>query len=143
MAKNTIKNWKLYLITVAAMIPAAARGGQPSFIALGDLPGGLYRSLPRAVSGDGTTVVGLSWTSGPEAFVWRAGTMTSLNPVPGWFLVNANSVSWDGSVIVGSGYQIAYAKGLHFLCAQFEHEDPDALMLQDRILQISISLLRL
>ena len=47
------------------------------------------------------------------------------------------------SVIVGSGYQIAYAKGLHFLCAQFEHDDPQAMMLHDRILQISISLLRL
>lgn len=105
MANKTIKTWTLYLITVTALIPAAARGGQPSFMGLGDLPGGLYRSLPRAVSGDGTTVVGLSNSAASvaDAFVWRAGTMTSLNPVPGWFLVNANSVSWDGSVIVGSG----------------------------------------
>ena len=47
------------------------------------------------------------------------------------------------SVIVGSGYRIAYAKGLDFLCAVFEHDDEEAIMLQDRMLQVSISLLRL
>ncbi len=47
------------------------------------------------------------------------------------------------SVIVGSGYRIAYAKGLEFLCAVFEHDDPEAVMLNDRLLQVCISLLRL
>ncbi|MCH8043410.1 MAG: chemotaxis protein CheX [Planctomycetes bacterium] len=47
------------------------------------------------------------------------------------------------SVIVGTGYQIAYARGLEFLCATFEHDDPEAIMLNDRMLQVSISLLRL
>ena len=47
------------------------------------------------------------------------------------------------SVIVGNGYSIAYAKGLEFLCATFEHLDPDSVMLEDRIMQVSISLLRL
>ncbi|ADB18257.1 hypothetical protein Psta_3596 [Pirellula staleyi DSM 6068] len=47
------------------------------------------------------------------------------------------------SVIIGGGYQIAYAKGLEFLCATFEHADEHAIMLEDRILQVSISLLRL
>lgn len=47
------------------------------------------------------------------------------------------------SVIIGKGYQIAYAKGLEFLCATFEHDDPEAVMLDDRLMQISISLLRL
>ncbi len=47
------------------------------------------------------------------------------------------------SVIIGKGYQIAYARGLDFLCATFEHEDLEAVMLEDRLLQVSISLLKL
>jgi len=47
------------------------------------------------------------------------------------------------SVIIGSGYQIAYSRGLEFLCVTFEHDDPEAVMLQDRLMQVSISLLRL
>ena len=47
------------------------------------------------------------------------------------------------SVIVGTGYHIAYARGLEFLCAAFEHDDEEAIMLEDRMLQVSISLLRL
>lgn len=47
------------------------------------------------------------------------------------------------SVIIGKGYQIAYARGLEFLNATFEHDDPEAVMLEDRLLQISISLLKL
>ncbi|MBX7168773.1 MAG: chemotaxis protein CheX [Pirellulales bacterium] len=47
------------------------------------------------------------------------------------------------SVIVGRGYQIAYAKGLDFLCVAFEHHDPESLVLQDRLLQVSLSMLRL
>lgn len=47
------------------------------------------------------------------------------------------------SVIVGQGYQIAYSKGLEFLNVTFEHLDPEAVMLQDRVFNVSISLLRL
>lgn len=47
------------------------------------------------------------------------------------------------SIIVGQGYKIAYARGLEFVCTLFEHDDADVLMLQDRLLQVSISLLRL
>lgn len=47
------------------------------------------------------------------------------------------------SVIVGQNYQIAYAQGLEFLSAVFEHADDDALLLNDRLLQVSISLIRL
>lgn len=46
------------------------------------------------------------------------------------------------SVIIGRGYQISYAKGLTFLCATFEHNHPDAVLLEDRLLQVSMSLLR-
>lgn len=47
------------------------------------------------------------------------------------------------SVIIGTGYQFAYGKGLNFVCATFEHQDEEAIMLDDRLMQVSISLLRL
>jgi len=47
------------------------------------------------------------------------------------------------SVIVGKGYQIAYARGLEFLSATFEHDDSDILMMDDRMFHVSMSLLKL
>jgi chemotaxis protein CheX len=47
------------------------------------------------------------------------------------------------SVIVGSGYSIAYAKGLEFINVTFEHDDREAVLLEDRLIQISMSLLTL
>jgi CheY-specific phosphatase CheX len=47
------------------------------------------------------------------------------------------------SVIVGDGYRMAFAKGLEYLCVVFEHDDPEAVMLDDRLMQVSISLLKL
>lgn len=47
------------------------------------------------------------------------------------------------SVIVGKGYSIAYASGLEFLSVTFEHNDPDAILLEDRLMHVSISLLAL
>ncbi|HVX63264.1 MAG TPA: chemotaxis protein CheX [Pirellulales bacterium] len=45
------------------------------------------------------------------------------------------------SVIIGPGCQIAFAKGLTFLCATFEHIDPEAVLISDRLFQINLSLL--
>lgn len=45
------------------------------------------------------------------------------------------------SVIVGTGYQMAYASGMNFLNVSFEHKDAEAIYLADRIMQVSISLL--
>ncbi len=47
------------------------------------------------------------------------------------------------SVVVGKNYHIAYAKGLQYLCVKFEHETADSLMLDDRLLQVAVSLIRL
>lgn len=47
------------------------------------------------------------------------------------------------SVIVGQGYTIAYATGLNFFTATFEHEDAESVMLSERLVQVSVSLLRL
>ena len=47
------------------------------------------------------------------------------------------------SVIVGKGYSIAYARGLEFINATFEHDDKEAVLLDDRLIQVSMSLLTL
>jgi chemotaxis protein CheX len=47
------------------------------------------------------------------------------------------------SVIIGRGYSIAYARGLEFLNVIFENDDREALLLEDRLIQVSISLLTL
>ncbi|QDT50629.1 hypothetical protein Pan258_47080 [Symmachiella dynata] len=47
------------------------------------------------------------------------------------------------SVIIGESYEIAYAKGLEFICVVFELNDPNAIMLDQRLLRVSMSLLRL
>jgi chemotaxis protein CheX len=47
------------------------------------------------------------------------------------------------SVIVGHGYSIAYARGLEFLSVTFEHDDRESVLLEDRLVQISMSLLTL
>ena len=47
------------------------------------------------------------------------------------------------SVIVGQSYQIAYVGGLNLLCAIFEHESKDTLLLDDRLIQVAVSLIRL
>ncbi len=47
------------------------------------------------------------------------------------------------SVIVGQHYEIAYAGGLNYVCATFEQEDEEAIMLHDRLLTVAVSLIRL
>jgi len=47
------------------------------------------------------------------------------------------------SVIVGHNYQIAYAGGLQYLCATFEQTNEEALMLDDRLIKVAVSLIRL
>ncbi len=47
------------------------------------------------------------------------------------------------SVIVGQNYQIAYAAGLQYLSVTFEQTNEEAFMLDDRLLKVAISLLRL
>jgi len=47
------------------------------------------------------------------------------------------------SVIVGHNYQIAYCRNLNYLCAAFDHDNEDAVMLEDRLVQISLSLIKL
>ncbi|WP_207396323.1 chemotaxis protein CheX [Bremerella alba] len=47
------------------------------------------------------------------------------------------------SVIVGAGYQMAFARGLEFVSASFEHDNSEAIMLDDRLLSVSMCFLKL
>jgi chemotaxis protein CheX len=47
------------------------------------------------------------------------------------------------SVIVGRNYQIAYAKGLEYVCATFEHDSDETFLLEDRLIHVAASMIRL
>ena len=94
------------LCAVAVVSSAASLAwGQASFRGVGDLPGGETESFAYGVSGDGSTVVGMSLSaSGQEAFRFKDGVITGLGDLPdGAFDSVASGASFDGSVIVGAG----------------------------------------
>lgn len=77
-----------------------------SFTGLGDLPGSSFHSSAADVSGDGSVVVGFSYSlNGQEAFRWTSGNgMVGLGDFPaGSFISRAEATSADGSTIVGDG----------------------------------------
>jgi MYXO-CTERM domain-containing protein len=94
----------LFVLAGAVSTASAAASLTP----LGNLPGG-DASVARAVSADGSVVVGYSsfagGANGIEAFRWtRGGGMVGLGDLPGGsFRSQAYGVSADGSVIVGYG----------------------------------------
>jgi chemotaxis protein CheX len=47
------------------------------------------------------------------------------------------------SVIIGQQYQIAFAKGLDYVCVTFEHDNAEAFLLDQRLIQVAVSLIRL
>lgn len=73
---------------------------------LGALPGRLFRSNARAVSADGSVVVGFSQldVARSEAFRWTAGTgIVGLGDLPGGSAEStATAANRDGSIVVGS-----------------------------------------
>jgi probable HAF family extracellular repeat protein len=71
---------------------------------IGELPGGSFHSSSgHAISTDGNTVVGNSYSAiGYRAFRWRTvGGIESLGELPGGFNSDARAVSADGSVVTG------------------------------------------
>lgn len=75
----------------------------PRFLAIGALSGGTFRSIPRALSNDGSSVVGASGApTSSRAFVWTPKRgLSSL----GADAVDATGVSHDGSVVAGGATQ--------------------------------------
>jgi probable HAF family extracellular repeat protein len=90
---------------VSIWVPLATGSAEgATFIPLGDLPGGFFHSVGKAVSDDGTVVTGWSRSSeGLEAFRWTdSGGMQGLGDLPGGGSYSAaRSISADGSNIVG------------------------------------------
>jgi probable HAF family extracellular repeat protein len=75
-------------------------------VPLGELPGGFYLSSALAISDDGSTTVGTSYTfGGQEAVRWTAdNTLISIGDFDGWDKrAAAFDVTADGSTIVGQG----------------------------------------
>jgi len=74
-------------------------------VAIGDLPGGRFRSNATGVSVRGEIIVGVSGSDNGdwEAFRWTAATgMAGLGDLPGGqFVSSASAISADGLVIVG------------------------------------------
>jgi probable HAF family extracellular repeat protein len=79
-------------------------------ILLGDLPGGTIIGLGKAASANGSFIVGTAGSAnGSEAFRWsEAGGMIGLGDLPGEgaFQSTANSISADGSVVVGVSQRV-------------------------------------
>ncbi|HED53559.1 MAG TPA: hypothetical protein ENJ00_05090 [Phycisphaerales bacterium] len=80
---------------------------QPSFVTLGDLPGGDINSVPSDLSTDGSVVVGTGTTSGGlgaslGAFRWTRQTgLQPLGSLPGGLNSGGNGVSPNGSYVTG------------------------------------------
>ena len=76
-----------------------------------------------------------------------AGEMTNI--IAGGIKNGVSGTQWGfkyvtvPSVIVGQNYQIAYAGGLQYLSATFEQTNEEAIMLDDRLIKVAISLIRL
>lgn len=99
---------RILILTLGFLIslPANQSALAVSFQALGDLPGGNLHSFAYGVSGDGSTVVGRSFSSsGGEAFRWTQATgIVGLGDFPGGeFNSGATAVSFDGAVVMGWG----------------------------------------
>lgn len=93
---------------IALLLSSGLLRADIAFTPLGDLPGGSVNSIAKAISADGSTVVGYSSSAdgnGGEAFRWTSATgIVGLGDLPGGnFFSQANAVSTDGSVIVGTG----------------------------------------
>ena len=75
------------------------------------------------------------------------GEMTNI--ISGGIKKRLTGTSWSfshvtvPSVIIGHNYHIAYAGGLQFLSVTFEHVNENALMLDDRLMKVAVSLIRL
>ncbi|MBN2473905.1 MAG: chemotaxis protein CheX [Pirellulales bacterium] len=75
------------------------------------------------------------------------GEMTNI--IAGGIKKGLSGTSWGfqhvtvPSVIVGHNYQIAYSRGLEYLCVTFEQTNEETFLLSDRLIKVAISMLRL
>lgn len=105
MNSHQISRGVMVVICCAACSSILAE--EPYFQGLGDLPGGVFASSATAVSANGQVVVGRSVTAGlfsDDPYRWTRETgMVQLTPANAFVGGRATDVSFDGTVIVGSG----------------------------------------
>lgn len=97
------------VVAIATVIGATVSHGKADaayFQGLGDLPGGIYRSLSWGISGDGSVVTGSSRSTDPangfEAFRWTRETgMSGLGFLQGAPISSSRGISADGKTIFG------------------------------------------
>lgn len=108
-AANNVSADGTVVVGVSALAEAFRWTSATGMVGLGILPG-MEGSEARGVSGDGSVVVGDSFTpDGAEAFRWTStGGMVSLGFLPGGNYSEATAVSGDGSIIVGSSNDSAF-----------------------------------
>lgn len=86
------------------------------FRGLGDLPGGIFESVPFGMTPDGRIVVGYSQSDqGQKAFKWESGVMTGLADLPeGYNSSSARAISNDGTSIAGDcgGHVVRWINGV-------------------------------
>ena len=95
--------------TIVGAIPSPGQGfrwnAEDGLVSIGDLPGGAADTHPRAVSADGTIIVGRARSkAGREAFRWaEAEGPIGLGDLPGRsFSSEARGTTEDGRFVVGS-----------------------------------------
>ena len=69
--------------------------------------------------------------------VIAGGLKTKLSPTP-WMIGNITIPS----VIIGSSYNISYAKGIEYCGITFEVDDPDSISIQDKVFSVTTSLIQ-
>lgn len=101
---------------------------------VGFLPIEPFFSSPRAISGDGSTVIG---ASAHLSFRWRAETgIQNLGDLPGGrYLSTAFGASYDGSVVVGVGNVFFNSQGAYRWSTQ---DGMEALALPDILTPLSV-----
>jgi uncharacterized membrane protein len=92
------------LVIVGGVSEAQSWTQNGGLVGLGDLPGGDFNSRAYGVSADGLAIVGQGTSAaGSEAFRWtQSSGMVGLGILPGFDNSQAQDVSADGSVVVGS-----------------------------------------
>ena len=108
------------LVSLSVAVAGLAResaGSEVYFLPLGSLSGASGQSVAKAVSADGSVVVGASTTTSGsgEAFRWTAaGGMVGLGDLPGGsYFSDAAAVSADGLTVVGRSNSWNASEGYH------------------------------
>lgn len=130
-------------------IPTRDPGSVTGMIGVhGDVSGFITVNMAEAVAM--STVGGLlqdSFEKLTSQVIDGAGEMTNI--IAGGIKNGVSGTQWGfkyvtvPSVIIGHNYQIAYAGGLNYLSVTFEQTNEETIMLDDRLIKVALSTIRL